>query len=61
MKTPHLIVLTSDEERTEVRMNLTPDEARLLVRLAQAINRKANWSADVRMSLYEAPPKEGAA
>ena len=50
---PHLIVFTSDEERTEIRMDLTREEAQLLVRMARSINSKAKWSADVRMSLSE--------
>jgi hypothetical protein len=52
----HLIVFTSDEERTEIPMDLTPEEAKLLVRLAQTINGKAKWSADVRMTLNEVLP-----
>lgn len=52
-KRRHLIVFTSDEERTEIRMDLTPEEARFLVALAQKVNSKAKWSADVRMAVNE--------
>jgi hypothetical protein len=53
---PHLIVFTSDEERTEIPMDLTREEATFLVALAQRINSKAKWSADVRMALNEVLP-----
>lgn len=52
----HLIVFTSDEERTEIQMDLTPEEAKFLVALAQQVNKKAKWSADVRMALNEVVP-----
>lgn len=53
----YLIVFTSDEERTEIPMDLTPAEARLLVSLAKKVNDKATWSADVRMSLTVPAPQ----
>lgn len=53
VKRRHLIVFTSDEERTEIRMDLTPEEAQLLVRMARSINSKAKWSADVRMAISD--------
>lgn len=55
----HLIVFTSDEERTEIRMDLTPEEAQLLVRMARSINSKAKWSADVRMAISDSAAQQG--
>lgn len=52
----HLIVFTSDEERTEIPMNLTREEAKFLVSLVQKVNSRAKWSADIRMSLTEVIP-----
>lgn len=49
----HLIVFTSDEERTDIPMSLTREEAAFLVALAQKVNARAKWTADIRMTLNE--------
>lgn len=59
VKRRRLIVFTSDEERTEIRMDLTPEEAQLLVRMARSINSKAKWSADVRMAISDPAASQG--
>lgn len=55
----HLIVFTSDEERTEIPMDLTREEAQFLVALAQQVNAKAKWSADIRMALNDSTAPTG--
>lgn len=45
----YLVVLTSDEEITTHEVEWTADVAAAVSALAQDINAKAKWSADIRM------------
>lgn len=49
MKRPYKVVFTSDEERTEVDVHLTPAALNLLLDIADAVNEQATWSASVRV------------
>lgn len=51
MKRHYRVVLTSDEERTEVECWLTKPALDLLLDIAKQVNGKATWSADIRMDV----------
>lgn len=58
MKRRYTVVLSSDDIRSEVDMELTTEGLAILVGLAAALNRQAKWSADIRMNV-ESSAAEG--
>lgn len=60
MKHRYTVVLSSDDIRSEVDMELTNEGLAVLVALAAAMNKQATWSSDIRMHVESAAPQEEA-
>lgn len=59
IKRRYTVVLSSDDIRSEVDMELTTEGLAILVGLAAALNRQATWSADIRMQVESSAAQQG--
>lgn len=59
MKRRYTVVLSSDDIRSEVDMELTTEGLAILVGLAAALNKQARWSADIRMNVESSAAPQG--